>query len=88
MAKRTDDEKLNRPKHYEYMGLALLGEDHQEYGRLKKMLDDKYDPEIKTRLNAAERKELEDLALAGLAEYNIRQEEAYQRHFTEENKGS
>ena len=49
---------------------------------------DKYDPEIKTRLNTAQRKELEDMALAGLTEYNIRQEEAYNRHFTEENKGS
>ena len=81
MAKRTGEDALT--KHHHYMGLSLLGEDHQEYGRLKKMLDDKYDPEIKTRLNAAQRKELEDLALAGLTEYNIRQKQAYNRHFTE-----
>ena len=82
MAKRSGDEALT--KHYHYMGLSLLGENHQEYRRLKKLLDDKYDPKIKTRLNAAQRKELEDLALAGLTEYNIRQEQAYHRHFTEE----
>jgi len=81
MTKRRGNDALT--KHHHYMGLALLGEDHQEYGRLKKMLDDKYDPEIKTRLNTAQRKELEDMALAGLTEYNIKQKEAYNRHFTE-----
>jgi hypothetical protein len=82
MAKRTGTDALT--KHHHYSGLKLLGENHPDYERLKKMLDEKYDPKVKTTLTQKEKKELENLAINGLAEYNRKQQEGFNRHFTEE----
>lgn len=82
-------------KNDQYSGLEELGQDHANYSRYKKMLDDKYNKKIKRRFSAEETRELNSLGDVGRAGRAKRQEAHIASLFTietenteEEKKGS
>ncbi|NDB59135.1 hypothetical protein EB001_11880 [bacterium] len=61
-------------KNDQYNGLEMIGQDHANYSRYKKMLDDKYNTKVKRRFSAEETRELNSLGDAGRAARAVRQE--------------